>query len=183
MASDWSGLLVVSATPLTRAMVEALLRSGANAVVAPAEDESGLPFVSLMAMMAGAEGGAAEGGFRGGEAGEGAGVGVGVGVERPRAMVRATSSVALAAEAAAEQPSPLSPIEQPPWQQQQPPAAVISAGAAEAGRARAELEASVLAFFSAFYEALYEGQAVLGAIKAGERAAAALDGVFVCYHL
>ena len=109
MVGDWNGLLVTSACPIPGRLVEALLRAGVKAIVAP--------------------------GHRGCWANEMRGG---------------------------------------------PRSAILSHGAAiEAdGDGETSQEAAVMLFFAAFYEALFSGAEVMGAIQAGEAAAPETVGLF-----
>ena len=76
MTSDWSGLLVVSGTPLPRSITEALLRGGVKAVVAPAGEAWAACAAGLWSVGSGGSVGGATGQVQGG-AGTGTGAGTG----------------------------------------------------------------------------------------------------------
>ena len=170
MLGDWSGLLVASASPLPGPLIEALLRAGVKAVV--------VPQVAGVAAAAGAE--AAAGGDAGmacsresvGEAEDGLGQQL-FGL-LPRLLVKRTTTAAHGTM------SCQSPVSGPEG------CGGGSAGSLPEATAAplADPEAAVLAFFAAFYGALFAGEVVLDAIRAGEAAAGpAIVGRFVCFHL
>ncbi len=119
MAGDWTGLLVISTSPLAAVLVEALLRSGAKAVVAPTDE-------TWAACTASWPGGA-------------------MNDERPTEDKLAEASPALAERPATEQ----------------------------------LFQAAVLGFMLVFYESLFAGETVQGAILAGEASEPQTQGLFL----
>ena len=192
MVGDWSGLLVTSASPLPLKLVEALLRTGVKAVVAPEPYRrrtrpvaavSTVRSLSQTALLSGdadapadpCAPGLAASGFRSEDL-------------DPSLMVRVMGSFS-SLEAVAGDPSHQLSVQhlrggsmtsvQSTW-------AVTDAAAGGAVRGRASetpRDDAVLAFFAAFYEELFAGEDVVGAIQAGEAAAPEIEGLFVCFHL
>jgi hypothetical protein len=181
MVGDWTGLLVVSGVPLVTPLVEALLRSGAKAVIAPAEEawaralqHRGLAVGGMQQVAAVALDGAA--------AWEAPAEEREVGGVPPRLLVRTTGSFGLLASATDLQ-SAFGDLGALPQQLQNHPGRPSAGFGVAISSSIGDFDAAVMRFFEAFYEALFAEETVLGAIQAGEEAEPEVDGLFVCHHL
>ena len=114
MVGDWNGLIVTSACPIPGPLIEALLRAGVKAVVAPEHKGHWA-------------------------------------LEMRRGSRSAIKSLGTTIEAD---------------------------GGREGSALREASQEAVMSFFAAFYEALFSGAEVMGAIQAGETAVPETSGLF-----
>jgi hypothetical protein len=151
----WNGLLVICPSIVQRPMLEALLRAGVRAIVAPWSSEGGEDLNT--------------------DAQE----------EGSRMMIRAMSSARLSALVSGQEESqeagqaggkgegPAATV----------PEKGSNGAMRELGMPEEASDDAVLAFFSALYSSLLGGKAVISSIEAGEAAAPELEGFYACYHL
>jgi hypothetical protein len=192
MIGDWSGLVVVSATPLMKLVVEALLRAGVTAVVAP-----GAGTWEQLKQGAAASEIVVVGGF-GAEIARRDILGGGmkgcddqmVGLAHTRLQMEA-AGLSLSTDALGSSSNAMEEVGSSSSASQLahvfPKAGLgaIGAKAASSGAAGCcdGLEMAIPAFCTSFYDALFSGETVLRAINIAERSVPYLDGLFVCYHL